>query len=155
MLQENNNQNNKKIKEIKDNVIKQMDIYSSETSKFIRITNLGLLGAIWTILTTMQDRVDFKHKILGIISLETLLLFFILIIVLSLFFDFLQYYFGYLNKKKVFHDIENGKHNVNRTYDDEDKYYIWMCRFFTLKIWTTIINIGFVLITIFVMVFWN
>ena len=88
----------------KKNILKEKDFHSEKISTQVRTVALGLLITIWGFLIG-QSKTTFTINA----SLKNCLLWIGLLSLVVLFFDFLQYLFGYLNNSYLMHKIEKDK----------------------------------------------
>ncbi len=140
-----------KLETWKESVIKNKDYFSITLSTTIRITNFGLLGVIWTAYCTPESIVNRGHKALGLIELDHLLKISLIVVVITLLFDYFHYLFGYLKEKKVFDEISKelkGEKFLERDtiYDKDEILYRLQQSCFYSKIFLTVVNPPFVII---------
>lgn len=127
----------------KDFIIKEINFHSDKISTQIRAVAIGLLIVIWGILIEESKSISIvlKKHLLGIASTA----------LLAMFFDFLQYLFGYANNTALLHQMDEKKKNEIQ-YDYSDWRYKGQRYCFRLKIIITFIAFVYfiIIVTIFI-----
>jgi len=125
----------------KSKIQEELNFVSDKLSSEVRTTALGALALSWGLLvgeskTAQAVANDLKWNLLAVGGLA----------VLVLFFDFLQYFAGYLSARKAFRDVyKNDKGIEVGQYDDKAFSYRLRRFFFFAKMIVLAIDVGWLL----------
>jgi hypothetical protein len=135
-------------KEKEDIVHSNLGDVTRQLSTITRTVNFGVLGTLFTLLVTKESALDLAEvgflglTIVGAIKISLLL------VILSLLADFIQYIVRYRVNKSLLVAVESGSHQGNILYDYKSCAFRWMMFAFGAKIALAFANSAWVLIVL-------
>lgn len=133
-----------RVEQIKD-LQKQSDFYSAEVSSRIRALNLGLLGVVWTVLTTADKlNIDREYVFCQVVKLSTGFKLSLIAIVIFFLMDSFQYLSGlwtaYGSIEHVAPEEEQERIGTATLWDYSNLWYRLVDWLFYGKIGVTVLN---------------
>ena len=111
------------IAERKDRVQQDKDFTSARISDLSRYIGFGLAGVVFLLLTSSSDYAEAMVR-----NFQAPLVLSATLGCLTVLFDYLHYFFGYLSSRTTAKDTER-----NYQFNPQSKLYVWRFRFFWAK----------------------